>query len=188
MEAVGSYASALQDHLIAGKYDRIEAACGNLGSVLHRLGPEYYEEARRWLLLSIALARLLRLGRDDAHAEMILAKICIEQDHQPRRKSEWLLKRAERIASRAGNQVNLGDIKMVWGFWQQRFGTAAAETATLVDAIQTFRRMSEFDTQQKIDYIRAKFPEVWPQVAGAVNIPAEGSSTRQPNAEAIVKK
>lgn len=169
MEAVNSYLTALQDHLIAGKYDRVEATCGNIGSVLHRLGPDYYDEARQWLLLSISLTRFLRVGRDDAHAEMILAKIYIEQEDEPQSKSEWLLKRAERIASRAGNQVNLGDIKMVWGFWQQRFGTRTAETKTLVDAIRTFRAMSEFDTDQKTKYIRAKFPEVWPQVVQALN-------------------
>ena len=178
LEAVNSYVTALQDHLIAGKYDRVEATCGNIGSVLHRLGPSYYGEARQWLLLSIGLVRLLSLGRDDAHAEMILAKIYIEQEKQPRRKSELLLKRAERIASRVGNQVNLGDIKMVWGFWHQRFGTRAAETKTLVDALRTFMAMSEFDTEQKMKYIRSKFPEVWPQVAQALKLPHEPNGQR----------
>lgn len=178
MEAVNSYITGLQDHLIAGKYDRIEATCGNIGSVLHRLGPEYYDEARQWLLLSIALARLLRVGRDDAHAEMILAKIYIEQEDQSQRKSKWLLERAERIASRAGNQVNLGDVKMVWGFWHQRFGNRTAEIKTLVDALQTFGAMSEFDTEQKMKYIRASFPEVWPQVARALNIPIESEGDK----------
>ena len=35
----------------------------------------------------------------------------------------WLLKWAERIAATAENKVNLGDVKMGWGFWHQRFGT-----------------------------------------------------------------
>jgi hypothetical protein len=162
VEAVNHLVQALEANLIAGNYEMVQASCGNIGSVIHRLGPAYYAEARCWLLLGIAIARWMKIGRDDAHGEMILAKIYIEEDK--RRKAYWLLKRAERIAERASNQVNLGDIQMVWGFWYQRFGSRTDERNTLVRAIRRFRGIKEFDHRQKERYIAHEFPEVWPAV------------------------
>ena len=52
-----------------------EAYCADLGSIAHRIGPRYYAEARRWLLTGILLTRWARIGRDDAHGEMILGKM-----------------------------------------------------------------------------------------------------------------
>jgi hypothetical protein len=65
---------------------------------MHRLGSSHYKEARGWLLLGMAIARWMKIGRDNAHGEMILGKIYIEQE-QPE-KAFRLLKRAERIAER----------------------------------------------------------------------------------------
>lgn len=162
LEAVGQYSLALEAYLITGNYDMVQATCGNLGSAMHRLGPQYYPEVRRWLLLSLAIARWMRLGRDDAHAEMILGKIYIENGE--RNRSRRLLKRAERVATLAGNRVNLADIKMVSGFWYQRFGTRKELINTLVSALNIFRSLTEFDTAQKEKYMELSFPEVWPLV------------------------
>jgi hypothetical protein len=162
MQAVNQFIRALEAYLSVGDYDGVQATCGNIGSVIHRLGPKSYGEARRWLLLSIGIARWMGLGRDDAHAEMILGKIYAENGKRSR--SQWLLQRAENVAQRAGNQVNLADIKMVWGFWQQRFGTRAQHIKTLVDALNIFRSLSEFDTAQKEKYMARSFPEVWDAV------------------------
>lgn len=162
LEAVYQYTLALEAYLITTNFDMIQATCGNLGSAMHRLGKRYYPEVRKWLLLSIAVARRMRLGRDDAHAEMILAKIYIEKGI--RSKPHWLLKRAERIAERAGNKVNLADILMVWGFWHQRFGKREQQVESLVRALRIFRNMPEFDTPQKERYMEHKCPEVWGEV------------------------
>jgi hypothetical protein len=162
LEAVNHLVQALEANLIAGNYEMVQASCGNIGSVIHRLGPAYYGEARCWVLLGIAIARWMKIGRDDAHGEMILAKIYIEEDKP--HKAHWLLKRAGRIAERASNHVNLGDIQMVWGFWYQRFGSHADERNILVRAIRTFRGIKEFDHRQKERYIAKQFPEVWPAV------------------------
>jgi hypothetical protein len=161
-EAAHYMTLALEADLITGNYDSLQSDCGNIGSILHRLGPNRYDEARRWLLLSIAIARMMNIGRDDAHAEAILAKIYIEQNRPFQ--SRWMLERAERIAKGAGNQVNWGDVKMIWGFWYERFGTETDQIAALADAYNIFRRMSEFDTRQKARYMERSFPRVWDQV------------------------
>jgi len=164
-ESVNQYLLALEAFLITGNYDLVQASCGNLGSVIHRLGPAHYAEARRWLLLGTTIARWMRLGREDAHGEMILGKIHTERGN--RAKAYVLLKRAERIAERSGNQLNLADVKMVWAFWHQKFGTSKDERDTLVNALRIFRRLKDFDSRQKEKYMARKFPEVWAEVIEA---------------------
>jgi hypothetical protein len=127
------------------------------------IGPRYYREARSWLLLGIAIARWMKIGRDDAHGEMILGKIYTELGKQPRLARLWL-QRAERIAERSGNQVNLADVKMVWAFWHQRFGTRKDQVETLAHALLIFRGLRDFDCHQKEGYMARKFPGVWPDV------------------------
>ncbi len=167
LEAVNEMVLALEAFLITADYDNVQATCGNIGSVLHRLGPRAYAEARRWLLLSIGIAKLMNLGRDDAHAEMILGKIYLETDKKVR--SQRLLHRAERIAKRAGNRINLADINMVWGLWHQRFGSRRKLVDALVNALSIFRSLKEFDTAQKEKYMESSFPDVWPDVIASVN-------------------
>jgi tetratricopeptide (TPR) repeat protein len=162
LEAVSELVHALEAFLITANYDYVQATCGNLGSVLHRIGPTSYSEARRWLLLGITIARLMNMGRDDAHGEMILAKIYLESGKKA--KSERLLQRAQRIADRAGNRINLADVHMVWGLWQQRFGNPKGQIEALVNALRIFRNLKEFDTAQKEHYMAARFPDVWPKV------------------------
>lgn len=166
LEAINQLVLALEADLITGNYDNVQSACGDIGSIVHRLGIKHYDEARRWLLLSIAVSRMMGIGRDDAHAEMILGKIYVEQGYQSR--SRWLLERAERIADRAGNRVNLADVKMVWGFWYERFGTRRKLVETLRGALADFRNLSEFDARQKERYMERSFPHVWPEVEASL--------------------
>lgn len=169
LEAITQLVLALEADLITGNYDNVQGACGDIGSIVHRLGIKHYDEARRWLLLSIAVARMMGIGRDDAHAEMILGKIYVEQGYENR--SRWLLERAERIADRAGNRVNLADVKMVWGFWYERFGDRTKLVETLRDALAVFRSLSEFDARQKERYMERRFPHVWPEVEASLERP-----------------
>lgn len=168
LEAVTQLIVALEANLITGNYDLVQSACGNIGSVIHRLGQKHYREARQWLLSAIAIARWMKLGRDDAHAEMILGKIYVELGY--RNRSQWLLARAERVAERAGNQVNLADVKMVWAFWYQRFGSRRQQIDTLTSALSIFHSLSEFDAVQKEKYIARRFPEVWDAVSSRVEV------------------
>jgi hypothetical protein len=167
VEAIRQMVLSLEADLITGNYDSLQSDCGNIGSIVHRLGPKYYDEARCWLLLSIAIARMINLGRDDAHAEVILAKIYIEQDQSFRSRS--MLERAERIAKGAGNRVNLADVKMIWGLWHERFGTRKEQVAALAEAFNIFRRLYEFDARQKARYMERTFPNVWDKVVEAVS-------------------
>lgn len=166
LEAINHLLLALEADLITGNFDNVQATCGNIGSIVHRLGSKHYTEARHWLLLSIVVARMMKVGRDDAHAEMILGKIYIEQGK--RFHSHWLLRRAERVAGQAGNRVNLADIKMVWGFWYERFGTQKQLIETLRSALNDFRKLNEFDVRQKERYLERSFPMVWQEVIESI--------------------
>jgi hypothetical protein len=108
----------------------------------------------------------MRIGRDDAHGEMILGKILIEIGKPAR--AQWLLRRAERIAESSGNQVGIGDVKMVWAFWHRRFGTRADEKQALASAARLFRSLKNFDHKQKERYMRREFPETWPDALSTI--------------------
>jgi hypothetical protein len=169
VEAINQLVVALEADLVTGNYDNIQRACGDIGSIVHRLGLKHYDEARQWLLLSVSVARMMKLGRDDAHAEMILGKIYVERGD--RNRSRWLLERAKRVAGRAGNRLNLADVKMVFGFWYERFGTHRQLIETLRGAMTDFRNLSEFDARQKERYMERSFPSVWQEVATSLEHP-----------------
>ena len=169
-ESIEQLLYAVEAALITGNYDEVQAYCNDVGSIIHRLGPKHYREARSWLLLGIVIARWMRIGRDNAHGEMILGKIYTELGNQPKLARFWL-QRAERIAQRSGDKVNLADVKMVWGFWQQRFGTRKAQVETLGQALLIFRSLRDFDCRQKERYMARKFPGVWPDVIKVAESP-----------------
>ena len=162
-ESIDQLLYAVEAALMTGNFDAAQAYCTDVGSIIHRLGPKFYREARSWLLLGIAIAQWMKIGRDDAHGEMILGKIYTELGKQPKLARYWL-QRAERIARRSGNQVNLADVKMVWAFWHQRFGTRKNQVETLGQALLIFRSLRDFDCRQKERYMARKFPGVWPDV------------------------
>jgi tetratricopeptide (TPR) repeat protein len=162
-ESIDQLLYAVEAALTTGNYDGVQAYCNEVGSVMRRLGPKFYREARSWLLLGIGIARWMKIGRDDAHGEMILGKIYTELGKQPKLARFWL-QRAERIAQRSGNQVNHADVKMVWGFWHQRFGTRKSLVETLGQALIEFRGLRDFDCRQKERYMARKFPSAWPDV------------------------
>jgi hypothetical protein len=177
IDSAHQFIRALEYNLMIGNYDMVQASCGNIGSVIHRLGPRHYKNARRWLLLGIAVARWMKIGRDDAHSELILGKIYVEIGKE--NLARLWLQRAERIASRAANRVGLADIKMVWAFWHRRFGTRKDERDTLVAALRMFRQLKDFDWRQKEGYIERQFSEVWPEVVMQMEL--SGSEAQRPN-------
>jgi tetratricopeptide (TPR) repeat protein len=168
LEAINQMLQALQAYMLTENYEGVEACCVDIGSFVHRLGQDYYAEARRWLLTGIAISRWMRIGLDGAHGEMIMGKLYIEGGRQSAVAFRWL-KRAERIAERAGNQVSLADIKMVWAFWHQQFGSRSDEIDNLIQALRMFRKLRKFDCKQKELYMAHKFPDVWKGVVSAVN-------------------
>lgn len=162
--AIMAMLQALEAHLVIGNFDRAHATCCNIGSVTHRLEAAHYREARKWLLLSIRISDWMHLGRDGAHAEVILAKMDIEQD-RPGRARGWL-RRATRVARAAGNQLDVADVKLMDALWHQSFGTPAAEKRALADAVQGYRALQNFNFPQKADYIKKKFPITWQEILG----------------------
>jgi tetratricopeptide (TPR) repeat protein len=161
-EAINQLLIALEAFLITGNYDQVQSTCGNIGSIIHRMGRRSYPEAREWLLAGMTISRWMDIGRDDAHGEMILGKMYIETGKKTL--SGLWLDRAERVATSAGNQINVADVKMVRGFWESAFGTRKAHINTLLDALRIFRSLREFDCTQKERYMERKFPEVWDEV------------------------
>lgn len=162
-DALAQMSYAVEAAIITSNITALEAYCADLGSIAHRIGPRYYPEARRWILTSILLARWARIGRDDAHGEMILGKMYSEMGKRRRTAALWLT-RAERIAAAAGNAVNRADIRMVWAFWHLQYGDRQDLVETLGKAVVEFRRLREFDSRQKERYIMLEFPSVWLQV------------------------
>src|ERR1035437_4956122 len=98
-ESIDQLLYAVEAALITGNYDGAQAYCNDLGSVIHRLGPKYYQEARSWLLLGIAIARWMKIGRDDAHGELILGKIYTELGKQAELARFWLDRMSTRLNS-----------------------------------------------------------------------------------------
>lgn len=166
-ESIAHLVQALQSYLLAEDYDAVQACCGDLGSIVHRLEGEYYEEARCWLLAGIAIARWMKIGLDNAHTETILGKIYTEQGRS--NLARFWLRRAEKIAEGAGNPVSLGDVKMVVALWHQRFGNRDDEIDAVRQALQMFAALRRFDRKQKESYMARKFPEVWQEVTNTAS-------------------
>jgi hypothetical protein len=155
---------AVEAAIIVSNFTALQAYCADLGSIAHRIGPRCYPEARRWILTGILLARWARIGRDDAHGEMILGKMYCETGSK--KMTSWLwLKRAERIAKAAGNYVNLADVHMVRAFWHRAYGSREDLIKTLGMAVIEFRRLRNFDSRQKERYIMLEFPSAWLQAS-----------------------
>lgn len=169
-EAILQLLYAVEAAIVTGNFDAAQAYCAEVGSIIHRLGPDYYREARAWLLLGIAISRWMGIGRDDAHGEMILGKTYAELGKQPNLARFWL-RRAGRIAEWSGNQLNSADVKMVWAFWHLRFGSRQDLVKSLGSALLIFRSLREFDCRQKERYMARKFPSVWPDVLKFVESP-----------------
>ncbi len=162
-DALAQMSFAVEAAIITSNFTALQAYCADLGSIVHRIGPRHYPEARRWLLTSILLARWARIGRDDAHSEMILGKMYSEMGTKKWSAALWLT-RAQRIAKAAGNAVNLADVRMVWAFWHRQYGSRKNLIETLGTALIEFRRLRDFDVSQKERYMILEFPSVWLQV------------------------
>ena len=162
-DALARMSFAVEAAIITQNFTALQAYCADLGSIAHRIGPCFYAEARRWILTGILLCRWARVGRDDAHGEMILGKMYCEMGTRGYTAALWLA-RAERIAKAAGNAVNLADVHMVRAFWHRQYGSRKDLIETLGNALNEFRKLREFDSRQKERYMMLEFPSVWLQV------------------------
>lgn len=166
-DALKQMSYAVEAALITWNFTALQSYCADMGSIVHRLGPRRYLEARRWLLTAILITRWMRIGRDDAHGEMILGKMYCDFGKRPLIAALWL-KRAERVAVSAGNAVNIADTHLVRAFWERQYGSPPALVETLGKALLEFRSLPNFDARQKENYMRRKFPSVWLRVCAFV--------------------
>lgn len=176
-DAINSLLQVLECHLVTGNFDRVHACCCNIGSILHRMDEPYYREAREWLLLSVRISHWMHLGRDGAHAEIVLAKMDIE-GRRSKRARRWI-ERALHVAEEAGNQVDVADAKLIDALWHQSFGTPGAEKRALADAVRGYRALQNFNLGQKETYIKHKFPTIWEEVLGTVAADRNGPRVRR---------
>ncbi|MGA2992908.1 MAG: hypothetical protein ABSD88_20755 [Candidatus Korobacteraceae bacterium] len=158
-EAIDELIRGLRSHLLTDNYNGVQLCCGNIGSIIHRIGERHYAEARDWLTLAIDVAAWMHLGSDDAHAEMIMAKIETEEGNRDAA-LRWL-KQAETIAEGAANQISLADVKVGWALWHQHFGKQEDEIEALVGAVGIYSRLRGFDFKSRAKYLARIFPEVW---------------------------
>jgi tetratricopeptide (TPR) repeat protein len=167
LASIDQLLSAIEAALVTGNFYEIQAYCSDLGSVLHRLGPKFYKEAQQWVTLGLDIAQRMGIGHDNPHGEIILGKTYAESGDK-KRSQQWL-QAAEKIAQQSKNLLALADTKMVWAFWHQRFGAPKDLIGTLVEALQIFRSLREFDCRQKERYMARKFPSAWPEVIKIIN-------------------
>jgi tetratricopeptide (TPR) repeat protein len=165
-EAVAELIRAVEANLVIGNYHNVQAYCVDIGSDLHRLGPDSYREAHHWILVGLAICRWMKIGSDSAHGETILGKMYVEK-RQPQIARFWL-DRAVRVSEQAKNIVTLADAHMVMGLWHQAFGSDSETVGSLVEALRNFRSMPRFDCAQKEQYMARKFPEIWERVLATV--------------------
>jgi hypothetical protein len=163
-DALAQMSFAVEAAIITSNFTALQAYCSDLGSIIHRIGPRHYAEARRWILIGVLLARWARIGRDDAHGEMIIGKMYCEMGSKRVTSALWL-NRAERIARKANNSVNLADIQMVRAFWHRHYGSREDLIEALGKAVVQFRRLKNFDSRQKEQYMMLEFPSVWLSVS-----------------------
>ena len=161
-ESINTYLQALEYFLVAGNFDRVQACCCNIGSIMHRLDLPYYREARAWLYLSLRISHWMHLGRDGAHAEVILAKINIEENR--RQSARRWIQKAFRVAQNAPNPLDYADATLIDALWHQSFGKLDAEKQSLIEAVVRYRSLHNFNLAQKENYIKHKFPTIWKEV------------------------
>ena len=166
LESIDELLCAIEAALITGNFYELQSCCNDIGSVIHRLGPDFYTEAQRWIMLGLDIAHWAGIVHDNPHGEVILGKTYAELGNA--KLSKYWLQTAETIAIQSGNPLTLADTKMVWAFWHQRFGTKKDQVGTLVEALRSFRGLRKFDCRQKERYIARKFPSIWPTVLKSI--------------------
>jgi hypothetical protein len=94
--------------------------------------------------------------------------------------ARFWLRRAELVAAHSGNRVNLADVKTVWAFWHQRFGSRKDLVKTLAGALLIFRGLRKFDCRQKERYMARKFLSVWPEVVKQADLASTSAMSAMP--------
>lgn len=170
--AQGLYSSLLADH-----HDAVQSICFDIGNILQRMGEAHYMEASQWLRLSVTICSEMHLGRYDALAEILLAKIAVEQGRR-RSFQKWILQ-AEKTTHKTRNRIDDAWCHTIRALYQQRYGRPNDIVEELVLARRVCMALPEYNRPLRDDYHNRKFPEVWSQVlarfsAGSAAPPGSG--------------
>jgi len=168
LSAVGDYAKALDllaeglyARLLVENYDAVQASCFNIGNTLHRMGPQFYEEAEEWLKLSADICHSMRLGRYEALTEIILAKIALETG-RVQVFLKWI-RTAERFAARSNNAIDISWCHIMRAFYFQTEKRPKEVVDQLVKARRIYYKQNNKPAITDA-YLRRKFGDVWDRV------------------------
>lgn len=165
-EALPKMLEGLEARLFTGNHDAVQASCFSIGNTLHRMGEQYYPDAQKWLELCVNICRWMHLGRDEALAEIILAKIALEK-RSLKRCRVWL-GRAETIVQKSRNRLNLIHYNIVWAFYFQRLSKPHRVRERLKQVWDTGSKLAGFDFNTIDRYLGRKFPDAWQEISGTV--------------------
>jgi tetratricopeptide (TPR) repeat protein len=161
-EALLHLTHSLDARLPTENFDAIQATCFNIGNTLQRMGEKHYVEAARWLELSVDICSWMRLGRYDAMAEVILAKIALETG-DTKGYRVWISS-AEQLASHSHNRPNQLWCHVVRAFYHQRYQEPKGAIDHLVAARKMYLATPDYDRATIEKYLERKFPEFWEQI------------------------
>jgi tetratricopeptide (TPR) repeat protein len=161
-EALRSFIEGVNTLLPTDNFEIIQASCFNIGNALQRIGERYYAEAEEWLELCTNITSLMHLGRYEALAEIILAKMAVEL-RDDRKYLKWI-EMAEEITDRTHNTTDLMWCNLIRAMYEQRKGNEQFVIDHLVKARKIYLVRGEFDRTVPEKYLRRKFPDVWEEV------------------------
>lgn len=161
----------LWSRLLTENYDAVQASCFNIGNTLYQMGEPPWEEAARWIRLSAGICKSMQVGRYEAIAEIMLAKIAYESGKY-RSFRKWMAE-AERIVDHSDNLLDRFRCYGLRALDCQRQGRTSEARDYLARARKIYFKRPEFNWKYWDSYFERNFPKIWPDVA-------EGSKPTKP--------
>ncbi|MGH9829231.1 MAG: hypothetical protein ACREDR_38930, partial [Blastocatellia bacterium] len=164
-EALLYLIEGLNARLPTENFEAIQASCFNIGNTLHRMGERHYPEAQAWLELCANISSWMHLGRYEALAEIILAKIAVDLSNTEQY-GKWI-EAAEEITARTHNATDQIWCHVIRAMDAQRAGNERSSVDHLVRARAIYTAQKENAHRTLDAYLSRKFPEVWNDVVKA---------------------
>lgn len=152
----------LQSRLLTENYDVVQASCFNIGNTLYQMGESHWEEAARWIRLSADICKSMQVGRYEAIAEIMLAKIAYESGRY-RSFRKWMAE-AERIVDHSDNLLDRFRCYGLRALDYQRQGRTIEARDYLARARKIYFKRPEFNWKYWDSYFERNFPQIWPEV------------------------
>lgn len=153
----------LRSRLLTENYDAVQASCFNIGNTLYQMGKPHWEEATRWISLSAGICKSMQVGRYEAIAEIMLAKIAYESGKY-RSFRKWMAE-AERIVDHSDNLLDKFRYYGLRALDCQRQGRTSEASDYLARARKIYFKKPEFNWKYWDSYFERNFPKIWPDIA-----------------------